>query len=152
MSTPQQNVQSLVRLMGVLLLLISVSGATASAQDQLSAQNIIRIVIRIEDHHAWQELAQYWTTEEQPTLTAFLEDEQNKSNGIGYFNIQSAKLVEIKELPLESAKPFVDVDKYIEQYGSAKVFYVGIDYTVRQESKYYYNGGKLPLGNTYSSG
>lgn len=82
----------------------------------------------------------YWVNRLRPDFEAFLTDRANQASAIGLFNLRAARLVELKRLPAESAGSVVDLSAYTSEFGAAQVFYVGIDYEVRQEDKYHYSG------------
>ena len=88
-------------------------------------------------------------------LDAFisLQCEANKMDYEGFFRgldwekdsdglmcIKTASIHEIRELPVSAVTGFTSIDKYAETYDDLSAFYAGIDYTVDEESKYYFNG------------
>ena len=105
-----------------------------------SIEQVIYQEVEAENNHNWSAVSSYWVEDEQDLMLPFIANKENKDNFIGLFNIKSAKIAEIKEVPIDSIKPFVGVEKYLEKYSDIKVYYVGIDYTVHNESMFYYNG------------
>ena len=58
----------------------------------------------------------------------------------GIMCVDSALIYEIKEIPLNEAEAFTSIYKYKEKYDELSAFYVGFDYKVNNESKYFFNG------------
>lgn len=66
----------------------------------------------------------------------FISNPDIKNKEIGLFNIASAKVIEIEPLP-DSVSSTVT---YKEKYNDVRSYLVGIDFVVKNESKYYFNG------------
>ncbi len=126
----------------VFIFILTVMSPTyaSNLNDSSSPEKIIYQEIAAENENDWNALPSYWVKDQQDILLPFIADKQNRDNYIGLFNIKSAKISEIKEVSLDFAKKFIDVEKYIKEYNDIKVFYLGIDYTVNSESMFYYNG------------
>ena len=56
------------------------------------------------------------------------------------YNIISAKLVGERAIPLEVAEKVTNIESFLQKDSVVKTFYVAIDYKVKVESKYLYNG------------
>ena len=65
-------------------------------------------------------------------------DWDNDDDGI--MCVDAASVYEIKEIPVNAADAFTSAYKYKEKYDDLAAFYVGIDYKVNNESKYFFNG------------
>ncbi len=116
-------------------------GTTSSSPGEPSSvEQVVYDEVAAENNHDWNTLPSYWVNDQKELLHSFMADTTNKDNFIGLYDITSARISEIKELPIKSVYPFVDVKNYMENYGKIKVFYVGIDYAVHEESMFYYNG------------
>ena len=51
----------------------------------------------------------------------FLSDSSAKNNFLGLFNVVSANITELEEVPVQSINQIVDVESYIKKY--AETFY-----------------------------
>lgn len=109
-------------------------------KQQSLAEKVVYQEIAAENSNSWSDLSNYRVEDQKEIMLSFIGNKENKDNFIGIYNIKSAKITEIKEIPLVSARKFIDVNKYLEKYKDIKVFYVGIDYNVNKESMFYYNG------------
>ncbi|AGL02543.1 copper amine oxidase N-terminal domain-containing protein [Desulfoscipio gibsoniae] len=118
----------------------SINNAQQVTKTPTSIERVIYQEVEAKHNHNWRAIPNYWVKDEQDLMLPFIADKENKDNFIGLFNIKSARIAEIKEVPIDSIKSFIDVEKYLEKYSDIKVFYVGIDYTVNNESMFYYNG------------
>ena len=58
----------------------------------------------------------------------------------GIMCVDAASIYEIKEIPVNAADAFTSAYKYKEKYDDLAAFYVGIDYKVNNESKYFFIG------------
>lgn len=124
-----------------MLLFIAPSYATAETLETFfKPEQVLYREITAEGQQNWNMIPQYWTSGQQTCMKEFLSNSFNKAHHNGICNIESAKFVEIKELSLEKARLFTDLDQYTNQYKDVKVFYLGVDYKVNQENMYYYNG------------
>ncbi len=56
------------------------------------------------------------------------------------YNIISAKLVGEKAISLDVAEKVTNIESYLQEDSVVKAFYVAIDYSVKVETKYLYNG------------
>lgn len=61
----------------------------------------------------------------------------NAAKHMGLFNIISAKVVEVKELAPNDVEAFSRIQIYKEKYHQVAAYYVGVNYSVYEESKYY---------------
>lgn len=136
----------LTKLIFILLIfnLMALPAYALNSNDAINKPSSIKQVIyqevAAENNNNWSAISNSWVEDQKETMLSFIANKENKDNFIGLFNIRSAKISEIKEIPNHSANKFVDVDKYLDEYRDIKVFYVGIDYTVYNESMFYYNG------------
>jgi hypothetical protein len=135
----------IVCVISALLMLINVlpsyaNNITSTAVSSSAIENVIQNEVIAENGHNWGNLEDCWTKDQKNLLASFLGNTDNEQNEVGLFNVKSANISEIKEIPLTFAQKFSDVNNPQEEYGNVEVFYVGIDYKVNSESKYYYNG------------
>jgi hypothetical protein len=104
------------------------------------AKDVLQDYVNLMDKQEWNQISLYWVSRLRSDFEAFLTDSQNQASATGLFNIQSARLVELKRLSADIAGAYVNLDSYVSEFGDAQVFYVGVDYKVKQEDKYHYNG------------
>lgn len=109
------------------------------------AEDVLRDYVKLMDKQGWNQISSYWVSRLRPDFEAFLTDSQNQASATGLFNIQSARLVELKRLPADIVEAYVNLDSYVSEFGNAQVFYIGINYKVKQEDKYHYNGANYRL-------
>ncbi|MCS6841655.1 MAG: hypothetical protein NZ699_08040 [Roseiflexus sp.] len=103
-----------------------------------SAEDVLRDFITCMDNHEWSRIPSYWIRELRPDLEAFLTNPDNQASAAGIFNIERARLFELKQLPDQTGSAYADLRLYQDKV--VQVFYLGIDFKVRQEDKYHYNG------------
>lgn len=136
---------ALLSTLGIILF----SGGSLSGQIQvvhaLSPAAVIDAGVIAENANDWVNYPSNWVEELQAPLHEFLSDAANAANHVGILNVKSAKFVSKREVPLEVASAFTNVPRYVAQYGQAKVYYVAVDYTVFEETKYYLNGTNYRL-------
>ena len=97
------------------------------------------------DKQDWKTFLQFIPQDETAKMKSFLADPENKENGIGILSAQSAKVKEIMALPEKESERYTRLDEYKALYGEVKAFLVGVDYRVKNESKYIYNGVNYTL-------
>lgn len=127
----------------------SQSNAYYSEQD---AAEIVYEEVQCENDHNWDRLVNLWSLENRRQLANFLKDNIENKSGEGLLSIIAANIAEIKELPLEVAKAYINTANYEQKYSEVRVFYVGIDYQVTKETKYYFNGVNYRLAVVVSDG
>jgi hypothetical protein len=130
---------------GLCLLATFVAGAPSTHAQQQRPEDVIAAEIRAQDEHRWETLPDHWVTREQATLRTFFATNDDRAALRGYFAIERARLVGLKELAGNDGAPFVDIAPYEEQYQAVKLFYVAIAYRVMREDKYHYNGTNYRL-------
>jgi hypothetical protein len=55
-------------------------------------------------------------------------------------NTLKAQVVGIKPIPLSLVESIIKIDKYLDLYSEIKAYYVAIDYQLKKENRYVYNG------------
>jgi len=65
---------------------------------------------------------------------------QNQPNLDVMKDVTSAKLVSVKELPSDLAANLTNINLYKQTWSEVKTYYVAIDYKVKKESRWFYNG------------
>jgi len=62
-----------------------------------------------------------------------------------FTNINKAKLMGLKEIPLNVTAKLTNFNKYIGSCPTIKCFYVAIEYELKKENKFYFNGTNFRL-------
>jgi hypothetical protein len=108
--------------------------------DELDADSrqLIETLVYYEDNKMWDEYPEIWVNQEKEIFRNLFSDEEYFLENKGVSNIESAKLVSL-EIQNNS-----NVDKYINEYKdiyeNVSVYLAGIDYSVSEVSKSFYNG------------
>lgn len=111
-----------------------------SSDSSVSSQDVIYKTISAMNSQDWETYVALQCNENKADYETFLGNKDNEDQQLGLFNIISAKVFEIKELPLEKITAFTKIDEYLKKYENVAAYYVGIDYAVHEESQYYING------------
>lgn len=119
--------------------------AALAASARAESTDVIYRVVEAMDSQDWNTYIMLQCEKNQRDYAVFLSGSANAVKHAGLFNIVSAEVSEIKELPLDSAAAFARIQEYKEQYQQVAAYYVGIDYNVYEESKYYFNGVNYAL-------
>lgn len=110
-----------------------------------TAENVIYEVISAMNNH---DISRYIVTQceaNKTDLERFFAGRDWEKDNAGVMCVENAALYEIKELPLDIASSYTSIYKYEEIYNDLKAYYVGIDYKVKNESKYFFNGVNYDL-------
>lgn len=126
------------------------AGLVASAFLMLgSTHNVFAEQINFEDSEAvvkeyfnsmgtdWNQFAELYTDEQSEGFKEFLNDSDNVQEKVGVLNVNAAMLKDVVEIKLEDADNMLAED-YDGQ--DVKVYAVGADFQVKQDSKYFSNG------------
>lgn len=113
--------------------------ATASDASRQEAKDIIISMIQAENENDWNTFASYWDTESEQTFIDLFKDPNYTAENTGISTVESASLEYIHELTTDSAPYYMQPSEY-EEYSDITYFLVGIDYSVREVNKYFYNG------------
>jgi hypothetical protein len=127
------------------LLALLFASATDASANQQQPEDVIAAEIRAQNEQRWDTLPDHWVAQEQAVLRTFFTNADDRMAGRGYFAIQSARLVRLRELLAKDIAPVVDITQYQQQYQAVKFFYAAIEYQVTHEDKYHYNGTNYRL-------
>ena len=92
------------------------------------------------DKQDWETYMQFVPQDQTAEMKSLLADPENKRDSIGILSVQSAKVKEIMSLSEKESTRLTRLDEYKARYGEVRAFLVGVDYRVKNESKYIYNG------------
>ncbi|HZK27296.1 MAG TPA: hypothetical protein VFD00_07155 [Thermoclostridium sp.] len=121
-------------------IMLSGSAFALSSDSAVSSEDVIYKTVSAMDSHDWEAYVTLQCKENKADYETFLGNKDNEGKQLGLFNIISAKVFEIKELPLEKITAFTKINEYQKNYENVAAYYVGIDYAVHEESQYYFNG------------
>ena len=114
--------------------------ANHASTTDMNAQDVVYETIKaVNDHNLTSFINLQCEANKADYETFFRGLDWNKDND-GLMCIETASISEIKELPLAEVTGFTSIDKYENIYDDLSAFYAGINYTVQEESKYYFNG------------
>ena len=101
---------------------------------------VVYDVVEAIDNKAWNDYVALQCNANKQDYRVFLSNQQNEEKHQGLFNVISAEIVELKELTLKDVSAYTRINEYQEQYQQLAAYYVGIDYDVYEETKYYFDG------------
>lgn len=102
--------------------------------------DVVKKEISLEDSNQFTEIPALWVTTMEQPLKVFISNDKNKKNKSGLFTIKHARLILWKEFSYEIAKNIYNLNPYVSQYGSVKVYYLAVDYEVHKPNEFYKNG------------
>ncbi|MBT2695155.1 DUF4829 domain-containing protein [Bacillus sp. ISL-55] len=101
--------------------------------------NVIKNYFYYLNKSQWEVAVSRWDKDSRKDLLDFIADKENQMFKRGLLNIKEAHLVMWKELPYEYGKQFLSY-RYKEKFKSPKVYYVGVNYKVYSQNKYFIDG------------
>lgn len=126
--------------MFMLIFNISLVSADIDTNSVVNAQSVITNLVDSINQRDWDVYTSLQANENQIDYREFFNNPANKDNNVGLFNIKSAELKEIRPLPNSLASRFTKISQYQEEFNEIYSFLAGIDYRVKNENKYYFNG------------
>lgn len=140
------RITPLVRSIALILIAMSLLASGAKAEGKKSQpEDVISAEVQAQNSKDWDSLPKHWITHERASLESFFANDDNRLALRGYFNMQSAKLIGIQEIPMKDAGLFVDISSYQKQYQGVRLFYTAIEYSITQEDKFHFNGTNYRL-------
>lgn len=141
----KQNVKKRIPLMSAILILATsflpqTVAATTAENISLNNSNVVYDVVKAIDSQEWSDYISLQCNANKADYESFLSNKNNEKNHKGLFNIISAEIIEIKEIALDDVSSFTRIYEYQEQYQQLSAYYVGINYDVHEETKYYFDG------------
>ena len=118
----------------------SADGAQEPKVEHAEAAELIYSAVDAINVQDWHRYVDLQVAENRQDYSNFLESPDNAKNHAGVFNILSAKVAEMKELSMDIASGLTDMDAYRQKYTQVAAYYVGMSYTVFQETKDAWNG------------
>jgi hypothetical protein len=123
----------------VLILFILFFNNSVCVEAAESPINVIDNYINNLNNNQWEEAASWWDKKSRQELLAFIAKRENQKYKCGILNIKEANLVRWKELPYDYGKHFLS-SRYMEKFNNPRVFYVGVNYKVHTQNKYFIDG------------
>ena len=109
-------------------------------RDAGSAEDVVYESVKAVDQHDIDGYISLQCDENKADYEKFFRSLDWDKDNDGIMCVDAASIYEIKEIPVNSADAFTSAYKYKEKYDDLAAFYVGIDYKVNNESKYFFNG------------
>lgn len=114
--------------------------ANHTSAAEMTAQDVVYETIKAIDDHDLSSFINLQCEANKADYQTFFRGLDWDKDNDGLMCIKTASISEIKELPVAEVTGFTSVDKYEDIYDDLAAFYAGINYTVKEESKYYFNG------------
>ena len=105
-----------------------------------SAEDVVYESVKAVDQHDIDGYVSLQCDENKADYEKFFRSLDWDKDNDGIMCVDAASIYEIKEIPVNAADAFTSAYKYKEKYDDLAAFYVGIDYKVNNESKYFFNG------------
>jgi hypothetical protein len=121
-------------------LLLTPTYAKSNIDSIKNTETVIQELFTYVNQQNWQSYLDLLAKVNQDDMKLFLNNSDNKKNGIGLFNIKTAKVEEIQFLPDNVVSSFTKLSQYKDEYNEVESFLVGIYFEVKNENKYYFNG------------
>lgn len=101
--------------------------------NSIDMEEFVADVVAAENENAWEKFASYWCDEKEEEIIT-LED------NVGVKSVETAELVYCNVLDNEVAQQYIDVEDISGNVQEIAFCMVGIDYTVSEVTKFFYNG------------
>ena len=126
----------LIVIVTAIVLCFSVHVRASGVGNKESAQEIVNEYFSLIGND-WDKFAELYTNEQINSFKNFLENEKNIREYVGVLNVRKAKLIESIEIKYDDVKDMIDEDYTGKKI---KIFAVGADYDVYEDTKYFSEG------------
>ena len=126
----------LIVIVTAIVLCFSVHVRASGVGNKESAQEIVNEYFSLIGND-WDKFAELYTNEQINSFKNFLENEKNIREYVGVLNVRKAKLIESIEIKYDDVKDMIDEDYTGKKI---KIFAVGEDYDVYEDTKYFSEG------------
>ena len=126
----------LIVIVTAIVLCFSVHVRASGVGNKESAQEIVNEYFSLIGND-WDKFAESYTNEQINSFKNFLENEKNIREYVGVLNVRKAKLIESIEIKYDDVKDMIDEDYTGKKI---KIFAVGADYDVYEDTKYFSEG------------
>ena len=128
--------KALIVIVTAIVLCFSVHVRASGVGNKESAQEIVNEYFSLIGND-WDKFAELYTNEQINSFKNFLENEKNIREYVGVLNVRKAKLIESIEIKYDDVKDMIDEDYTGKKI---KIFAVGADYDVYEDTKYFSEG------------
>ncbi len=111
-----------------------------AVRGEVSAEDVVYESVKAVDQHDIDGYISLQCDENKGDYEKFFRGLDWDKDNDGIMCVDAASIYEIREIPVDAADAFTSVYKYKGKYDELAAFYVGIDYKVNNESKYFFNG------------
>ena len=126
----------LIVIVTAIVLCFSVHVRASGVGNKESAQEIVNEYFSLIGND-WDKFAELYTNEQINSFKIYLENEKNIREYVGVLNVRKAKLIESIEIKYDDVKDMIDEDYTGKKI---KIFAVGADYDVYEDTKYFSEG------------
>lgn len=126
----------LIVIVTAIVLCFSVHVRASGVGNKEGAQEIVNEYFSLIGND-WDKFAELYTNEQINSFKNFLENEKNIREYVGVLNVRKAKLIESIEIKYDDVKDMIDEDYTGKKI---KIFAVGADYDVYEDTKYFSEG------------
>lgn len=126
----------LIVIVTAIVLCFSVHVRASGVGNKESAQEMVNEYFSLIGND-WDKFAELYTNEQINSFKNFLENEKNIREYVGVLNVRKAKLIESIEIKYDDVKDMIDEDYTGKKI---KIFAVGADYDVYEDTKYFSEG------------
>lgn len=126
----------LIVIVTAIVLCFSVHVRASGVGNKESAQEIVNEYFSLIGND-WDKFAELYTNEQINSFKNFLENKKNIREYVGVLNVRKAKLIESIEIKYDDVKDMIDEDYTGKKI---KIFAVGADYDVYEDTKYFSEG------------
>ena len=126
----------LIVIVTAIVLCFSVHVRASGVGNKESAQEIVNEYFSLIGND-WDKFAELYTNEQINSFKNFLENEKNIREYVGVLNVRKSKLIESIEIKYDDVKDMIDEDYTGKKI---KIFAVGADYDVYEDTKYFSEG------------
>lgn len=126
----------LIVIVTAIVLCFSVHVRASGVGNKESAQEIVNEYFSLIGND-WDKFAELYTNEQINSFKNFLENEKNIREYVGVLNVRKAKLIESIEIKYDDVKDMIHEDYTGKKI---KIFAVGADYDVYEDTKYFSEG------------
>ena len=126
----------LIVIVTAIVLCFSVHVRASGVGNKESAREIVNEYFSLIGND-WDKFAELYTNEQINSFKNFLENEKNIREYVGVLNVRKAKLIESIEIKYDDVKDMIDEDYTGKKI---KIFAVGADYDVYEDTKYFSEG------------
>lgn len=126
--------------LAVAMLVGMMSNAFAATAYCENTDEVVSQYVAALNENDWNTIIEMSPEEDYQENIAFYCNENNENNSIGFLSIREASLSTIIELESSNLCDYTNADYYFTKYGALKLYLVGLELSVSNESKYFYNG------------